>query len=237
MKKRNYKRIYKPGTLMRIEGSNTVFMSLGLNPKNDRQIFSFNGIDIVERKTVKRADGKARPANKWEQTTYWAVMKEVIAEQERQEAKPKFEVGDWIVDRYDGVCDLVIEYVNDYYVCESSGFPKHYETQYRLWNIRDARIGDLLYDPKTGFILWLKEIKNGRIKVFCSVNEDGSDFRIYDEDSSFAPADDTTIRPADAKQREMLIAKTREAGYDLMYNSKEQLILGKIQIEKKEGEV
>jgi len=60
MKKRNYKRIYKPGTLMRIEGSNAVFMSLGLNPKNDRQIFSFNGIDIVERKTVKRADGKAR---------------------------------------------------------------------------------------------------------------------------------------------------------------------------------
>lgn len=83
MKKRNYKRIYKPGTLMRIEGSNAVFMSLGLNPKNDRQIFSFNGIDIVERKTVKRADGKARPANKWEQTTYWAVMKEVVDKPDR----------------------------------------------------------------------------------------------------------------------------------------------------------
>ena len=237
MKKRNYKRIYKPGTLMRIEGSNAVFMSLGLNPKNDRQIFSFNGIDIVERKTVKRADGKARPANKWEQETYWAVMKEVIAEQERQEAKPKFDVGDWIVNRFDGYYDLVIRYDNDYYVCESSGFPKDYELEYRLWNIHDAQPGHLLYDPKTGFILWFRRLYYGRIKVFCSVNEDGSDFRIYGYGESYTSANDTTIRPADAKQREMLIAKTREAGYDLMYNSKEQLILGKIQTEKKEDEV
>ena len=78
MKKRNYKRIYRPGTLFRVQGSDCVFMSLGLNPRNNRQIFSFNGIDIVERKTVKRADGRARPANKWEQATYWAVMKEVV---------------------------------------------------------------------------------------------------------------------------------------------------------------
>lgn len=78
MKNRNYKRIYRPGTLMRIQGSNCVFMSLGLNPRNNKQIFSFYGIDIVERKAVTRADGRARPANKWEQNTYWAVMKEII---------------------------------------------------------------------------------------------------------------------------------------------------------------
>ena len=60
-----------------------MFVSLGLNPSNDKQIFSFNGIDIVERKAVKRADGKARPANKWEQATYWAVMKEVVDKRDR----------------------------------------------------------------------------------------------------------------------------------------------------------
>lgn len=78
MKKRNYKRIYREGTLFRVVGSNCVFMSLGLNPKNDREIFSFNGIDIVKRCTVKRAYVRARPASRWEQQTYWNVMREVI---------------------------------------------------------------------------------------------------------------------------------------------------------------
>jgi hypothetical protein len=55
-------------------------MSLGLNPRNNKQIFSFNGIDIVERKAVTRADGRARPATKWEQNTYWAVLKERLRE-------------------------------------------------------------------------------------------------------------------------------------------------------------
>lgn len=80
MKKRNYKRIFKPGTLMRIVGSDCVFMSLGLVPTNNRRINSFNGIDIVKRKFVTRADGRARPATKWEQNTYWAVLKEKLRE-------------------------------------------------------------------------------------------------------------------------------------------------------------
>jgi len=83
MKKRNYKRIYRPGTLIRVQGSDGVFMSLGLNPRDDKQIYVSNGIDIKERKAIKCASGRARPANKWEQQTYWAVMKEVIDKQER----------------------------------------------------------------------------------------------------------------------------------------------------------
>lgn len=82
MKNRNYKRIYKPGTLMRIVGSDCVFMSLGLVPTNNRQINSFNGIDIVKRKAVTRADGRARPANKHEQATYWNVMKEILRDKD-----------------------------------------------------------------------------------------------------------------------------------------------------------
>lgn len=78
MKKRNYKRIFKPGSLFRVVGSNCVFMSLGLNPRNNREIFSFNGIDIVKREAVTRADGRAHPATKAERETYWKVMKEII---------------------------------------------------------------------------------------------------------------------------------------------------------------
>lgn len=89
MKKRNYKRIYRPGTLFRVQGSDCVFMSLGLNPRNNRQIFSFNGIDIVKRKAVTRADGRAVPARKWEEQTYWQVMKEIISEKDKRREDDK----------------------------------------------------------------------------------------------------------------------------------------------------
>lgn len=84
MKQRNYKRIFRQGTLFRVVGSDCVFMSLGLNPRNRREIFSFNGIDIVRRQAVIRADGRARPANRQEQQTYWNVMREIIDRQDRQ---------------------------------------------------------------------------------------------------------------------------------------------------------
>lgn len=89
MKKRNYKRIYRPGTLFRVQGSDCVFMSLGLNPRNGSQIFSFNGIDIVKRKAVIRADGRAVPAKKWEEQTYWQVMKEIISEKDKRREDEK----------------------------------------------------------------------------------------------------------------------------------------------------
>lgn len=56
MKKRNYKRIYRPGTLVRIVGTNAVFMSLGLKPQDKRQLASFNGIDVKRRCAVSRAN-------------------------------------------------------------------------------------------------------------------------------------------------------------------------------------
>lgn len=107
MKKRNYKRIYKPGTLIRIVGSDCVFMSLGLVPNNNRQINSFNGIDIVKRKAVTRADGRARPANKHEQATYWNIMKEVIR-QRNTETKEKVDIIKTVSDNK-GLIDLSMD--------------------------------------------------------------------------------------------------------------------------------
>ena len=237
MKKRNYKRIYRPGTLVHIVGTNTVFMSLGLNPKDNRQISLFNGMDIVRRCAVKRADGRAVPATKQEQQTYWAVMREVIA---RREEAPKFSPGDWITEIRTGSYDLVESYRNGYYTCESSGFPKHYQVGYRRWNINDARPGNILFYHPTKMVFIFKGIEGDdrKLKLFCSYDTETPElsgaFQLYDEDEYFGRADDLGITPANDKQRRAMLAKMRSEGYDLMPCLDGQLMLVKTRNEQKE---
>lgn len=237
MKKRNYKCIYRPGTLFRVAGSNAVFMSLGLNPKDNRQIFSFNGIDIVRRCAVKRADGRAVPATRSEQQTYWAVMREVIA---RREEAPKFSPGDWITEISTGRYDLVKTYRNGYYICESSGFPKCHEEDYRRWNINDARPGHILFYHPTRMAFIFKGIEGDdrKLKLFCSCNTEAPDqpgaFQFYDEGEYFGRADDLGITPANEQQRETLFFKMRSEDYDLGIGKNGQLMLVKIRNNDKE---
>ena len=237
MKKRNYKRIYRPGTLFRVAGSNAVFMSLGLNPKDDRQIFSFNGMDIVSRCAVKRADGRAMPATRREQQTYWAVMREVMA---RREETSKFSPGDWITEISTGRYDLVESYRNGYYACENSGFPKHYQICYRRWNINDARPGDILFYHPTQMAFIFKGIEGDdrKLKLFCSCDTEAPElpgaFQLYDEDEYFGRADDLGITPADNKQRRTMFAKMSREGYDLCTGEDGQLMLVKIRNNGKE---
>ena len=73
MKIRKAKKLCKCGTLLTIEGTSCVFMSLGLIDKN--RIDSFNGIDIRKREFISRCDGKARVATKKECAMYWSIMK------------------------------------------------------------------------------------------------------------------------------------------------------------------
>ena len=73
MKIRKVKKLSKCGTLLTIEGSSCVFMSLGFMAGN--RIDSFNGIDIRKREFISRCDGKARLATKRECKMYWSIMK------------------------------------------------------------------------------------------------------------------------------------------------------------------
>ena len=239
MKKRNYKRIFRPGTLFRVKGSDAVFMSLGLNPKDNRQIFSFNGMDIVRRCAVKRADGRAVPATRREQQTYWAVIREVAAQ--REEAQ-KFSPGDWITEISTGRCDLVESYSNGYYACENSGFPMHYQVDYRRWNINDAHPGEILFYHPTQMAFIFKGIEGDdrKLKLFCSCNTEAPElpgaFQLYDEDEYFGRADDPDITPADSKQRRTMFAKMSREGYDLDYGKDGRLVLVKIRNNGKEDQ-
>ena len=73
---RKAKKLYKAGTLFKVEGTTVIGMSLGYKDLN--QIESFNLIDIVAGEPVKRCDGKCRLATKREQDLYWAALRAIV---------------------------------------------------------------------------------------------------------------------------------------------------------------
>ena len=77
MNNRKLKKILSAGTLVRVIGTDTVFMCLGGLHKGTNHIKSFNGIDIKKRVPISRADGKCRLATKKEQNAYWDIMRDI----------------------------------------------------------------------------------------------------------------------------------------------------------------
>ena len=76
MNKRKVKKLMKPGTLFRVEGTTVVGMSLGY--KGTGKIDSFNLVDIAKGSSVNRCDGKCHQATKREQACYWKVLRNII---------------------------------------------------------------------------------------------------------------------------------------------------------------
>lgn len=77
MKRRKAKKMFKCGTLIAIEGTGCVFMSLGF--VDNGFIDSFNGVDICKRELVSSCSGTGRLATKKECAIYWSVIKAYIA--------------------------------------------------------------------------------------------------------------------------------------------------------------
>ncbi len=76
MNTRKAKKLYKAGTLFKVEGTHVVGMSLGYRSYNE--IESFNLIDVVTGEPVARCDGKCRLATKREQDWYWAALRAIV---------------------------------------------------------------------------------------------------------------------------------------------------------------
>ena len=73
MNTKKAKKLFKPGTLFTVVGSNRVVgMSLGYKKPNE--INSFNLINIVTGEFIGSCDGKCRLATKREQAWYWAAL-------------------------------------------------------------------------------------------------------------------------------------------------------------------
>lgn len=121
--------------------------------------------------------------------------------------KPKFKVGDWVVnDKLE--CIYHIESVeNNFYKHHYGTFTSYSEPTCRLWDItKDAKDGDVLISNESYVIF--KEIDGLNIKCYCTYHYMNNP-RFYVNTLQ----NKTAFYPATKEQRDFLFQKMHDAGY------------------------
>jgi hypothetical protein len=136
--------------------------------------------------------------------------------------KPKFKVGDWVIDKQDIVHQIanVIENVTYHtygYDIVGGGYFNDNTEGVRLWTIQDAKDGDVLYmDNGLSTCTFIyKSIDNVIIQKYASYNKFGF------EGTTYLVLNDGYVCPATKEQRDLLFQKMKDAGYEWDAEKKE----------------
>lgn len=121
---------------------------------------------------------------------------------------PKFKVGDWIVDKF-GFVQQVLDFRGGIYTCTYNSFTVICESNYHLWTIQDAKDGDVLAEDSCIFIIQKLEKNNTAAKTYCALYSDG-DF----DNGSMLYFDIDSTKPATKEQCELLFRKIADEGYE-----------------------
>ena len=148
----------------------------------------------------------------------WKVVvnAEDVEQKPIDKIKPKFHVGDWIVDK-SGFVQRVLNFIGGIYTCTYNDFTTDCESNYHLWTIKDAKPGDVL--NANGALFIYKKHDKDCVYSYCGIN-------LADE---FVKADDTDtwvnnnskVCPATEEQRDTFFAKMKEAGCEWDIEKKE----------------
>lgn len=135
--------------------------------------------------------------------------------------KPKFKVGDWVVDNH-GKVNQVTSVTDDSYgftLYDGTYVSGCWKDYYHLWTIQDAKDGDVLYslDSKQSFIFKHRK-PNEQAEVYCGINIYGKFFVGNTKDCIITT--DKYI-PATNAQRAILFQKMKEAGWEWNAEKKE----------------
>lgn len=136
---------------------------------------------------------------------------------EKPDDKPKFKVGDFIINEY--CMGKVIEITNDAYLLDTGqGIPFSCDNTH-LWTIQDAKPGDILATKNGYNILIFKNIKSSSGSGFSSYYNynNFSDYSDFKEGSW----DRDRFIPATKEQCDFLFQKMKEAGYEWDKEKKE----------------
>ena len=140
--------------------------------------------------------------------------------------KPKFKVGDWVINDNEYVFHVTID--NNRYQLETlEGTSCHFsyeiiERNFRLWTIQDAKDGDVLRIRNLTFIF--QKITNSNVchkdaaVAYCSYEDNDDGFGVCGPDCII---DLEIITPATKEQRDLLFSKMHEAGYEWDADKKE----------------
>ena len=158
-------------------------------------------------------------------TTYsLAQKKDIIAWLENQgkkytdKNKPRFNVGDWIVDKFGDSWHIDSLDKKNYQVYDGEGnynyFPISKQDEMHLWTIQDAKDGDIIhFGTVTG--IFKKYIGREKCICYCSFCKDGG-FEIPIENGDDNVYGCYNATPATKEQRNVLIKAMNDAGYKLI---------------------
>jgi hypothetical protein len=169
-------------------------------------------------------------------------MKQNLADK----VEPKFNVGDWITNKFRDICLITdIDLENSYYICESNRFDNTdgdidlTDKAFHLWSIQDAKPGDVLTDGKKLIVIFKQFDESAyayRQHIIAYIGLDiGGDIQVTDDTWIFKE-----IKPATQKQRELLFSKMKEEGYawdkvNKKLTKKNEIKIGKTTMTKKEA--
>ena len=142
--------------------------------------------------------------------------------------EPKFHEGDWIVHNRTRVMfkivdakPMIITVVNtlgDHHTISTDAV----EENYHLWSIKDARDGDVL---ATDSWLYIFKYTNNKalIQFHCTCPINGRPYKwCFSSDDSYLDIyAGANIHPATKEQRDILLQKMHEAGYNFDFEKKE----------------
>lgn len=134
--------------------------------------------------------------------------------------KPKFKVGDWVIDKQNIVHQIanVIENVTNHtygYDIVGGGYFNDNTEGVRLWTIQDAKDGDVLSAHECNVIF--KEIDGLNIKCYCTHHYLGLNPIFYIDTLQNKDA----FHPATKEQRDALMKAMKEVGYEWDADKKE----------------
>ena len=140
--------------------------------------------------------------------------------------KPKFKVGDWIINRTDATIMQIINNTDFYESIEIGGQRRtdaynYVEWDFRLWTLEDAKDGDVLAcgDKVTDYpFIFHNLTEDLNPRSYCGVNT-LHHFQVNDENGGYW-CDLEEVRPATKEQRKLLFQKMKEASYEWDANKK-----------------
>lgn len=174
------------------------------------------------------------------QTSTWSKKEEKVDNQKCvksvYDVEPKFKAGDWIVFT-NGNVERIISVGTYGYTFDDGDYLLHdkCDKDAHLWNIQDAKNGDVLANDHHILILkelvydWSSNRTPYSLKAYCGIKPNGN-FEIGKDNWSFCGI--LHIQPATKEQRDTLFAKMKEAGYAFNFEEKELKKLGQSEVTK-----
>lgn len=197
--------------------------------EDDKKMFGY-ALDMVEWYSDKNED-KSRLVSDWLKSKLNdGVDGKIynITYNPNDKIEPKFKVGDWVIDKQGIVHQVsnIVENVTNHtygYDIVGGGYFNGNTEGVRLWNISDAKDGDILHSIGfyndcififNGLDNWKFDEPNGDRAVatgYCclSVSADNMEFGMQGPDC----VEVNTVKPATKIQRDFLFRKIKEAGY------------------------